>query len=156
MLLTPQLLHDMGLRFTRSIIETSRCSPENKMWRAVIINALEDCFIRHSDRKNSLQKIEAHNWFVRQDIYFKKVCSYALLDHDDMYESYIFACKNKKIKFTHRQIAWFAYDKIYKELLHSNSKNYKKILRKKLEIKRCEVQATSEGYISSIIVSAFV
>ena len=156
MQVSPQLLRDMGLRFTRSILESSKCVPENKMWRAVLINALEDAFIRHSDRKNSLQKIEAHNWFIKQDISFKKVCAYGLLDHDDMFESYVHACKTKKIQFTHRQVAWHDYDKLYKKILFSKSKYHKKILRKKLEAKRLEVNSTSDSLISTIIVSAFV
>ena len=61
---SPQLYRIMGLKFTRIFVSSDDFFPEEKLWRAVVINALEDCSNLNSDRKSSLQKIDAHNWIA--------------------------------------------------------------------------------------------
>ena len=61
---SPLLMRKMGLRFARSILSFDKLESEEKLWRSVVINAIEDCMIDHSDRKPSLIKIEAHNWIL--------------------------------------------------------------------------------------------
>lgn len=156
MQLSPQMLKSMGLRFTRSIIDKGNLKPENRLWRSVLMNALEDAFVKHSDRKNSLQKISAHNWFVQMSRDFQIICGHGLLDYEDMHDCYINALKTRNIVFTERQVAWHSYDKIYKKILICDSKWKKKRLRKDLEKKRVEVFSTAETILPEVILSAFV
>jgi tRNA A37 N6-isopentenylltransferase MiaA len=65
------------------------------------------------------------------------------------------ALQNCNMRFTHRQIKWFAYDKIYKKMLISPPP-MKKRLRKSLNDFREKVQKTPTTYVSTIFVSAFV
>jgi len=46
--------------------------PEERLWRSVIINALEDTQIIHLDRKNSIAKLKAHNWIIGNEEDFQK------------------------------------------------------------------------------------
>ena len=60
MLTSPHLMRTMGLKFARSILDAEKLDAEQKLWRAVVVNALEDSMIIQSDRKASLLKIFAH------------------------------------------------------------------------------------------------
>ena len=102
---SPYLYKLMGLSFTRSVID-KRLNPEHKLWRAVVINAFDDTMITLSDRKSSVQKIEAHNWIVQESRDFREVCEWALLDPEEMKEHYISALKRKVIAFTKKQVRW--------------------------------------------------
>ena len=62
---SPILLRKMGVKFARSILSCENLQPEAKLWRSVVVNAVEDCLIDHSDRKSSLLKIYSHNWINR-------------------------------------------------------------------------------------------
>ena len=152
---SPQLMRVMGLRFARSILSQDKLEAEEKLWRSVVVNAIEDCMIDHSDRKPSLIKIEAHNWIVSRTKDFDQVCAWGRLDADDIEECYVKALQNCNMRFTHRQIKWFAYDKIYKQMLISPP-SVKKKLRKNLNNFREEVHNTPTTYVSTIFVSAFV
>ena len=53
----------MGLKFARSVLDRN-LEPEQKLWRAVVVNAFDETLINQSDRKSSLIKITAHNWII--------------------------------------------------------------------------------------------
>lgn len=152
---SPLLMRKMGLRFARGILSFDKLESEEKLWRSVVINAIEDCMIDHSDRKPSLIKIEAHNWIVSRTKDFDLVCTWGKLDPDDIEECYIKALRNLHMRFTLRQLKWFDYDKIYKKMLASSPPKKKK-LRKDLNDLREVVKNTPTTYISTIFVSAFV
>ena len=46
-----QFLLKLGYRFARALFNNDNMISENYLWRAVVINALEDCMILRSDRK---------------------------------------------------------------------------------------------------------
>ena len=72
MVASPYLLHKIGLKFARSILDKN-LNPEQKLWREVVINAFDETLILQSDRKSSLIKISAHNWIIGgdKDFYFR-------------------------------------------------------------------------------------
>jgi len=152
----PVLLKTMGVRFARSVLADIYLDAEQKLWRAVVINALEDCMVEQSDRKNSLIKINAHNWILSNSKSFDLVCHWGGLDPDVVEASYKQALCTKKLNFTKRQIAWFEYDKVYKKLLSCNNKFYQKKIRKQLDCMRVNVKATPVTYVSTTFLSAFV
>ena len=151
---SPELYRKMGLKFTRIFVSSQVSTPEVKLWRAVVVNAIEDCTNLHSDRKNSLQKIYAHNWITSRFKDFDEVCYWGQLDPDDILECYIAALKNKKIIFNERQIKWYPYDKLYKKMLYSEPA-IRKLLRKKLDKMRFVIKNTPTIFCSTIFVSAF-
>ena len=152
----PVLLQTMGVRFARTLLSDLYLKSEQKLWRAVVVNAVEDCMIQQSDRKSSLIKINAHNWILSNNKNFHLVCHWGSLDPDVVEESYKRALSSKKLYFTKRQVAWFEYDKIYKKLLNCSSNYYKKQLRRKLDTMRVHVKSTPATNVSTIFLSAFV
>ena len=143
----------MGLSFTRSVID-KKLNPEHKLWRAVVINAFDDTMITLSDRKSSVQKIEAHNWILQESRDYREVCEWALLDPEEMKEHYISALKRKVIAFTKKQVRWAEYNKIYKVLFCDISVEQKKMIRRRLDEHRREIHDTATSYTDSIILEA--
>tara|TARA_B100000123_G_C25707096_1_gene418111 strand:- start:192 stop:656 length:465 start_codon:yes stop_codon:yes gene_type:complete len=150
---SPYLYKLMGLSFTRSVID-KRLNPEHKLWRAVVINAFDDTMITLSDRKSSVQKIEAHNWILQESRDYREVCEWALLDPEEMKEHYISALKRKVIAFTKKQVRWAEYNKIYKVLFCDISVEQKKMIRRRLDELRREIHDTATSYTDSIILEA--
>ena len=150
---SPYLYKLMGLSFTRSVID-KRLNSEHKLWRAVVINAFDDTMITLSDRKSSVQKIEAHNWILQESRDYREVCEWALLDPEEMREHYINALKRKVIAFTKKQVRWAEYNKIYKVLFCDVSVEQKKMIRRRLEELRREIHDTATSYTDSIILEA--
>ena len=149
------LLKTLGLRFARTIANDEKLEPEEKLWRSVVVNALEDTMLLHSDRKASLEKISAHNWIIKRKDDFDRVCYWGQLDPDDIMESYLKALRLQNIRFTERQVMWHVYNKVYISM-ENLSKDEKKIVRKRLDVIRKTVYATSTEFTSTIFVSAFV
>ena len=65
-MVAPYLLQKMGLKFARSVLDRN-LDPEQRLWRAVVVNAFDETLINQSDRKSSLIKITAHNWIIEAD-----------------------------------------------------------------------------------------
>ena len=152
---SPILLRKMGVKFARSILSCENLQPEAKLWRSVVVNAVEDCLIDHSDRKSSLLKIYSHNWILNRTKDFNYVCAWGELDPDDIEECYKKAIESGEIKFTNKQSMWFAYDKVYKRMLQAESFE-KKNLRKKINNLRGHIKQTANFYMSTIFVTVFV
>ena len=150
---SPYLYKLMGLSFTRSVVD-KKLNPEHKLWRAVVINAFDDTMITLSDRKSSVQKIEAHNWILQESRDYREVCEWALLDPEEMKEHYIGALKRKVITFTKKQVRWAEYNRIYKALFCDINVDQKKLIRRRLDELRKEIQNTSTSYTDSIILQA--
>jgi len=129
------LLNIMGINFAIEMVKTDK-SNEIKMWRAVINNALLDVAINLSDRKSSLQKLEAHYWIYDNSKDFQQVCFWADLDPDNVRLQYLRAVAKNKIKFTDRQIKWKKYNDNYQKLKNIQDKEERKKLRKIVEYLR--------------------
>ena len=143
----------MGLSFTRSVVD-KKLNPEHKLWRAVVINAFDDTMITLSDRKSSVQKIEAHNWILQESRDYREVCEWARLAPEEMKEHYISALKRKVITFTKKQVRWAEYNRIYKALFWDINVDQKKLIRRRLDELRKEIHNTSTSYTDSIILQA--
>jgi hypothetical protein len=64
----------MGIEFATISLRTDELVPEQKLWRGVLVNALEDTLIKQSDRKSSIYKINAHEWIMLSNPNFEDVC----------------------------------------------------------------------------------
>ena len=152
---SPFLLKKMGLKFARSILPSPDLISEERLWRSVVVNAIEDCLIEHNDRKSSLLKIYSHNWILLRSKDFNVVCGWGRLDPDDIEECYIAAVKNKAITFSKRQILWFDYDKLYQKMLKADVVE-KKEMRRQINSMRDVVKQAPIDLLSTVFVSAFV
>jgi len=149
---SPHLFKMMGLGFTRSMIDKT-LEPENKLWRAVVLNAFDDTLINASDRKASLQKINAHNWIIHGSRDYEIVCEWALLDADEMKQHYINALKRRVMYFNKKQIRWSEYHRIYCLLDHDIDPESKKHIRRKLDVLREEIHNTEPVIIYDTILT---
>ena len=147
------LLRAIGVDMARIIVDQGTLYPETMLWRCVILNAFEDTFVDHSDRKNSLKKLSAHNWIVSMCDDFKDVCMCAELDPIVVREAYIKAVKNQNIRFTKRQLMWLRYNRLYNRMKNLPDKDKQKFLRKRINQLREDVFATSTEFVSTIFVS---
>ena len=144
----------MGTEFAEITLKTDHILPEQKMWRGVLFNALEDTMLGASDRKSSIFKIDAHNWIVNKTDDFEKICYWGGYDPDNVKEKYSAAVLKGNIKFNMKQVAWAKYYKQY--LIYKKSKDFesKKYHRGRLEWLRGEVKQATTALISMIIISA--
>ena len=130
------LLRAIGINLARNILEQDDLSPEAKLWRSVILNAFEDTFLKHSDRKNSLKKLTAHNWIISMCDDFTHVCLCAELEPELVKEAYVKALREKNVRFTKRQLMWLEYDKLYTRMKNLPDKQKQKMTRKKVNALR--------------------
>ena len=144
----------MGTEFAEISLNTNHIIAEQKLWRGVLFNALDETMIGGSDRKSSIYKIDSHNWIVNKTDDFEKVCFWGGYDPDNVTEKYSAAVKRGDIKFNERQIAWGKYYRQY--LIYKKSKDVdsRKYHRSRLEWLRKEVKQATTALISMIIVSA--
>jgi hypothetical protein len=143
----------MGTEFATITLNTDHIVPEQKLWRGVLFNALEDSMLNASDRKSSIYKTQAHNWIVNKTDDFEKICYWGGYDPDNVKEKYSEAVLKGDIKFNCKQIAWAKYYKQY--LIYKKSKDVdsRKYHRKRLEWLRHEVKNSTTALISMIIIS---
>ena len=147
------LLRAIGINLARNIVEQDDLKPEGKLWRCVILNAFEDAFVTHSDRKNSLKKLAAHNWIISMCDDFKNVCMCAELDPILVKEAYTRALREKNIRFTKRQLMWLRYDRMYNRMKNLPDKEKQRFLRKRVKQMRENVFLTSTEYVSTVFLS---
>ena len=76
------LLKLMGIEFAKTILEDKEIPSEQRLWRGVLCNALEDTMQGLSDRKTSIFKMEAHEWIINSEEDFQKVCYWSGFDPD--------------------------------------------------------------------------
>ena len=149
----PQILEIIGLQLSREIIYISDITPEQRLWRGVLLNAIEDVLIKHSDRKHSLQKGQAHNWIISNSINFQKVCGWAALDSDLVLEAYKKAIKKRKIQFTVRQIMWNKYSKFSKKIRSVEDVYVKRKYKGDIKRFRHEVLNAPTSYVTTLCIS---
>ena len=153
-MVAPYLLQKMGLKFARSVLDRN-LEPEQKLWRAVDVNAFDETLINQTDRKSSLIKITAHYWIIEARDNFRLACEWGTLDPEDMHECYVRALKKRNIYFTKRQVAWKEYDNVYKKMISEDNKIVRKVKRKEVDAFRKYVKNIPDMVISTIFVSAF-
>lgn len=146
----------MGIDFATIAIKNEEILPEQKLWRGVLVNAIEDTLITQSDRKSSIIKLEAHDWIINTSEDFQKVCYWSGFTPEHINEKYIQAIKRGDITFNLKQVAWGKYYlqyKLYKKCQEYESKKYH---RKRLEsLRKAVIEATTAVFTSILISTAY-
>lgn len=130
--------------------------PEVKLWRGVLVYAIEETLVMRNDRKSSVFKMQAYTWLVERGDDFKKVCYYGGFDPDNIGFKYKQAIEKGQIGFTEKQIAWGKYYQQfirYKECKDHGSRPYH---RKRMEHLRECVGRASTIFVSCVSISQLV
>jgi len=133
-----EFLEKLGYKFSKSLLSHDNCMSENYMWRAVLINALEDTMITRTDRKSATLKVRAHNWIMGSCSDFDKVCNWAMLDPEFVCEAYTGAIKNKKITFRTKHLYWHKYNMLFLKFKNTYDNTKKKIIKNEMKAIRKE------------------
>ena len=134
-------------------LSESTLLPEERLWRSVICNALDDTHINYSDRKSSIAKLKAHNWIISNCQDFQNVCYWAELDPEVVLSHYKNLVKRRVIKFYDKQILWYQYDLFYKTLEKTKDEQEKKELRRKVKKMREFIYDNPSILLSTIFLS---
>lgn len=144
----------MGTRFAGELLKQEFLSREQKLWRSVLVHALEESINQQQDRKSSIFKGEAYVWLITNTKDFKFVCYFGGFDPDNIRIAYERAVSKGEICFTEKQLAWCKYHrqfKIYKNCTHQASRPYH---RARVESLRNSVLLATSCLISMVTVAS--
>jgi hypothetical protein len=142
----------MGIEIAESLVSQNHHCPEQRLWRHVLLNAVEDTRIVQSDRKSSIYKMEAHEWITKENKDFNWICWQSGWDPELVKEQYFQAVRKGNITFTHRQLKWIEYYRLYLSLKKEADIQKRKTLRKQVEKLRHQVMETTTALVESLIV----
>jgi len=77
--------------------------PEERLWKAVLWRAFDDCTYQGYERTLVVAKDEAIKWFKKQTQDFIDVCNFSNFDPSYIYRNYLRLWKIKKIKYETHQ-----------------------------------------------------
>jgi len=143
----------MGTSFASVLLNTAEVPSEQKLWRGVLCNALEDASLEQNDRKSSIYKSQAHNWILTKSEDFATVCYWAGFTPEHINEKYTKAVQNFDIKFTNKQVAWAKYYIQYNKYKNSKDPDSKKYHKVRMEQLRKNVIDATTYVITSIFIS---
>ena len=138
----------MGTELATDLVHNNHQDAEQKLWRHVILNALEDASVDLNDRKSAVNKFEAHNWIIK-DKDFERISWWAGWDPELVRQQYKKAVKNMTIKFTYKQVKWQKYYILYKKLQSEKDTAARVSLRKSVEAARKNVFNASNGKVKN-------
>ena len=101
----------MGINIAQEIVAQNYISANQRLWRHVLLNAVEDAQLLQSDRKSSIYKMEAHQWIAEDTKDFQTICWWSGWDPEDVRNRYFKAVKKGDITFNDRQVKWIKYYK---------------------------------------------
>ena len=142
----------MGTSFAAQLL-SSDVEPEEKLWRGVLCNAIEDASQKSQERKPSIYKCEAHAWIMSNVTDFHTVCYYAGFEPDHVKEKYKVAIMKGDIQFSPKNFAWKKYSEQFKKYRNCREEESKKYHRKHLEHLRRAVDLATSVFISNLVVS---
>jgi hypothetical protein len=122
----------MGMNIASKLIE-KEADPETKLWRAVIILALEDVTNKNQNRLDSVLKGRAHDWLTSNSRDFEIVCINADLEPKFVRERYLTALEKGLISFTKRQNLNIKYTDAYDNLRNAKEKQERKRWQKVID-----------------------
>lgn len=153
MYLAPEVLKTLGYRISKTLVHADNLTAEEKLWRGVLLNAVEDVLIKHSDRKNSVQKGKAHNWIISNCEDFQKVCGWGDLDSEEILNAYVESIKERRVQFTIRQIMWTKYDNFSKSIHAIKEVKIRRQHKGKIKKFRKSVVESPTYYVSTLYTS---
>jgi hypothetical protein len=136
----------MGTSFAAQLLSTD-VEPEEKLWRGVLCNAIEDAGQRSQERKPSIISVMSNV----TDFY--TVCYYAGFEPEHVKERYKMAIMKGDIQFSPRNFAWKKYSEQFTKYRNCKEVESKKYHRKHLTHLRHAVDLCTTVFISNLVVS---
>ena len=143
----------MGINISKDIVAQNHASATQRLWRRVLLNAVEDAQLLQSDRKSSIYKMEAHEWIAKDDKDFQTICWWSGWDPEEVRTRYLKAVRRGDITFNDRQVKWIKYYKKYLELKKIPTKEQRAPVRRALNIARTAVFNATTSLVSNFIIS---
>ena len=143
----------MGINISKDIVAQNHASAAQRLWRRVLLNAVEDAQLLQSDRKSSIYKMEAHEWIAKDDKDFQTICWWSGWDPEEVRTRYLKAVRRGDITFNDRQVKWIKYYKKYLELKKIPTKEQRAPVRKALDKARIAVFNATTTLVSNFIIS---
>lgn len=103
---------------------------ETKLWRAVVITALEDVLSASHGRNECVLKAKSHDWFVGDSDDFQQVCYNADLDPQWVRDRYQRALDTQVVRFTKKQHLQVKYSDMYNKFREEKNIKRRKRLQK--------------------------
>lgn len=134
------LLKLMGIRLASEFIN-EEIPREERLWKGVIVTALEDCLNTSDGKVEAYRKHEAHLWFLKNDQDFREVCWMANIEPALVRNRYLELHKKQKIFFTPIQKLWISYRENYKVYRECKSKTTRALVKKNIERIKIKIES---------------
>ena len=129
---SPSLLKLLGIKLAMELTK-SKVISEQRLFQAIIVQALEDVMNPSSFKKETYWKEDAYRWFYNNSVDFQDVCWAADMDPEMIRDEFIKLVKNKKIYFTKLQTHWLNYRELYKLYREAESKEERREIKKRID-----------------------
>jgi len=128
---SPGLLKHLGIKLSMELTKPKVIS-EQRLFLAIIVQALEDALNTSNFKKETYWKEDAHKWFIENSEDFQEVCWSADMDPQMIRGEYIKLIKSDKVKFTKIQQHWLNYRELYRLYREAASKEERKEIKKRI------------------------
>ena len=111
----------------------SKVISEQRLFQAIIVQALEDVMNPSSFKKETYWKEDAYKWFYENSEDFQDVCWGADMDPDMIRDEFKKLVKCKKIYFTKLQNHWLNYRELYRLYREAENKEERREIKKRID-----------------------
>ena len=129
---SPSLLKLLGIKLAMELSKPKVIS-EQRLFQAIIVQALEDVMNPSSFKKETYWKEDAYKWFYNNSEDFQDVCWGADMDPEVIRDEFLKLIRNKKIFFTKLQTHWLNYRELYKLYREAESKEERREIKKRID-----------------------
>ena len=137
---SPSLLKLLGIKLAMELTG-HKAQAEQRLFQAIIVQALEDVTNPSSFKKETYWKEDAYKWFYSNSEDFQDVCWAADMDPEFIRGEFLKLIKCKKIRFSKMQNHWLNYRELYRLYRESGSKEERREIKKRIDhenLKRME------------------
>lgn len=124
----PSLLKFLGIKLSLEIVKPKTYS-EQRLFQAVLVQALEDAVNASGLKKETYHKYDSHCWFIDNSEEFQEVCWGADMDPDFVRGEYLKMVDSEKIFFTKLQKSWIRYRDLYRKYRNAGSKEERRYIK---------------------------
>ena len=129
---SPSLLKLLGIKLAMELTK-SKVISEQRLFQAIIVQALEDVMNPSGFKKETYWKEDAYKWFYDNSEDFQDVCWGADMDPDMIRDEFKKLVKCKKIYFTKLQNHWLNYRKLYRLYRKAENKEERREIKKRID-----------------------
>ena len=129
---SPSLLKLLGIKLAMELTK-SKVISEQRLFQAIIVQALEDVMNPSSFKKETYWKEDAYKWFYNNSEDFQDVCWGADMDPEMIRDEFLKLVKNNKIYFTKLQTHWLNYRELYKLYREAETKEERREIKKRID-----------------------